>query len=289
MLIQLIINGIIKGAMIALTGLGFALYYNTTRIFHIAYAGIYTVSAYFFYSFFTLFSKNWLPAFILAAVSTMVVGLVIELLVYRPLSKKESSLSVVLVASIGIMAVIINVIAIFYGNEVKIIYPGVAESVSIGEVIITYPQLRQFFVSLLFIVLTLVFLKITKWGKIIRAIRDSDKLAMASGINVWGMRLMLIAASSFLVSLPSILTAADVGMDPHGGLTVLLSAVVALIIGGVGRFEGPVLGGFLLAIIQSVVIWQFSSKWVEALTFGILIIFLIFRPHGILGERRREV
>lgn len=275
--------------MLALAGLGFALYYNTTRIFHIAYAGIYTLSAYFFYSFYIFFSKSWLPAFILTVASTMLAGLIIELLIYRPLSKKGSSLNVILVASVGLMTVMINIIAIIYGNEVKIIYPGIAESVSSGELSITYPQLRQFFISLLFIVVTLTFLKFTKWGKIIRAIRDNEKLTMASGINVWGMRLILIAASSFLVSIPSVLTAVDIGMDPHGGLVVLLSAVVALIIGGIGKFEGPVIGGFLLAIIHALVIWQFSSKWVEAVTFGILIVFLIFRPHGILGERRREV
>jgi branched-chain amino acid transport system permease protein len=289
MLSQLIINGLVKGAIIALAGLGFALYYNTTRIFHIAYAGIYTLSAYLFYSYFHLLSKEWLPAFLLTAVSTMIVGMMIELLVYQPLSKKGSSLNVVLVASIGIMTVMINLIAIFYGNEVKIIYPGVAKSLSIGNITITYPQLRQFFVSLLFIAAILLFLRITKWGKIIRAIRDGEKLAMASGINVWRMRLTLMAVSSFIVSLPAILTAADVGMDPHGGMYILLSAVVALIIGGVGRFEGPVIGGFLLTIIHALVIWQFSSKWLEAVTFGILILFLIFRPYGILGERRREV
>jgi branched-chain amino acid transport system permease protein len=289
MLIQLIINSIVKGAMIALAGLGFALYYNTTRIFHIAYAAIYTLSAYLFYSYFSLFSRHWLPAFFLTAVSVILVSILIELAVYRPLSRKGSSLMVVLVASIGLMTVIINSIAIIYGNEVKILYPGVAKSVSIGALNITYPQLRQFFVCLLVIGVTLVFLKATKWGKIIRAIRDGEKLAMASGINVWGMRLTLIAASSFIIAIPSVLTAADVGMDPHGGMQILLSAIVALIIGGVGRFEGPVIGGFFLALIHGLVIWKFSGKWVDAVTFVILIIFLIFRPNGILGERHREV
>jgi branched-chain amino acid transport system permease protein len=65
--------------------------------------------------------------------------------------------------------------------------------------------------------------------------------------------------------------------------------VVALIIGGVGRFEGPLLGGFLLGILQALVVWKFSSRWVEAITFAVLIVFLIFRPQGILGERKREV
>jgi branched-chain amino acid transport system permease protein len=289
MLIQLMINGLVKGALIALAGLAFAIYYNTTRIFHIAFAGLYTLSCYFFFTYFQLFQNQWLPAFALTAVSIMLAGAVMEILVYQTLSRKKSSLSVILVASIGMMIVIINLIAMFYGNEVKVIVSGIADSIQLGDLIITHPQVWQFGVSLFAIVFTLIFLRITKWGKIIRAIRDDESLAMASGINIWKTRVTLIAVSSLLASLPAVLVAVDVGMDPYIGMPVLLSAVVALIIGGIGRFEGPVLGGFFLGILQALVIWKFSTKWVEAITFVILIIFLIFRPQGVLGEQKREV
>jgi len=289
MLIQLLVNGLVKGALIALAGLAFALYYNTTRIFHIAFAGLYTLSGYFFLSFFLLFNKAWLPAFLLTAISIMIAGILLEVSVYRPLSRRRSSLNVILIASIGIMIAIINVIAMIYGNEVKVIFPGIAESIEIGDLIITFPQVWQFTVSLLAIVITLIFLGASKWGKMIRAIRDDENLAMALGINIWKTRVMLIAASVFLAALPSVLVSVDMGMDPYVGMPVLLSAVVALIIGGLGRFEGPVLGGFLLGILQALVVWKFSTRWVEAITFAVLIVFLIFRPQGILGERKREV
>lgn len=289
MLLQLLINGLVKGALIALAGLAFALYYNTTRIFHIAFAGLYTLAGYFFLSFFLLFNKEWLPAFILTAAAIMLAGALLELAVYQPLSRRHSSLNIILIASIGMMIIIINLIAMFYGNEVKIIFSGIAESIEIGDLIITFPQVWQFTISLLAIVATLIFLKATKWGKMIRAIRDDESLAMALGINIWKNRVTLIAASAFLAALPAVLVSVDVGMDPYVGMPVLLSAVVALIVGGVGRFEGPVLGGFLLGILQALVVWKFSTRWVEAITFIVLIVFLIFRPQGILGEQKREV
>ncbi len=289
MLFQLLINGIVKGALIALAGLGFALYYNTTRIFHIAYAAIYTSAAYFFFSFYRLFDQHWLPAFLFTAIATMILGLVIEGLVYRPLSRRHSSLNIILVASIGLMIVIVNLIAMLYGNEVKVIVQGISPSVSFGDMIITIPQIYQLFISLFFIISALLFLKLTRWGKITRAIRDDDQLSMAMGVNIWKMRFSLMAASSLLVAVPSVLTASDVGMDPFVGMPILLSSVVAIIIGGIGRFEGPIIGGFILGILQALVVWQFSTRWVEAATFALLILFLLFRPHGFIGERRREV
>ena len=68
-----------------------------------------------------------------------------------------------------------------------------------------------------------------------------------------------------------------------------LTGKVALIIGGVGRFEAPILGGFILGILQSLSVWAFSARWQDAITFLLLILFLLFRPNGILGERKRMV
>ncbi len=289
MLIQHLINGLVKGALIALAGLAFALYYNTTRIFHIAFAGLFTLSCYLFLSYFKLFQKELFPAFALTAVSIIIAGALLEILVYSPLSRRQSSLNVILIASIGVMIAIINLIAIFYGSEVKVVFSRIAESIEIGDLIITHPQIWQFIISVLFIIITLIFLKVTKWGRIIRATRDDEALVMASGVNIWAIRILIIAASSFLVSLQAGLISMDVAMDPYVGMPILLSAVVAMIIGGLGRFEGPVLGGFFLGVLQALVIWKFSSKWAEAITFVVLIVFLIFRPQGILGERKREV
>jgi len=70
---------------------------------------------------------------------------------------------------------------------------------------------------------------------------------------------------------------------------MLLNAVVALIIGGIGRFEAPILGGFIIGILQALSVWVFSARWQDAVTFTLLIIFLLFRPQGLIGEKRRTV
>ena len=95
--------------------------------------------------------------------------------------------------------------------------------------------------------------------------------------------------SSFFAAIASCLIAYDVGMNPYVGMPVLLNAVVALIIGGVGRFEAPVLGGLIIGILQSFVVYFASARWQDAVTFSLLIIFLLLRPQGILGEKIRTV
>jgi branched-chain amino acid transport system permease protein len=72
-------------------------------------------------------------------------------------------------------------------------------------------------------------------------------------------------------------------------MPILLNAIVALIIGGIGRFESCIIGGITLGILQALVVWQWSAQWQEAITFLVLLIFLFIRPQGFIGEKSRIV
>lgn len=127
----------------------------------------------------------------------------------------------------------------------------------------------------------------TRWGRIIRAVRDNPTLSSVMGVDLGLVRLLVLAVGSALGGVSAILTALDVGMDPQVGLPMLLTAAVALIIGGVGTFSGPVAGAFLIALLQSLLIWKISARWVDTFTFGLLILCLVFRPQGLLSRQRR--
>lgn len=289
MFLQLLANGIVMGSIYSMVALGFALVYNTTRIFHIAYAAIYMFSAYMFYAFFNLLHFQILFSFLIAITLTIILSLTIERVVYRPLENRGSSLNVIMISSIGVMIIIVNSIAMFFGNETKIINQEIASSVSFGNIILTKVQIAQFIVAMFAIIGFLLILKYTKLGIKTRAMRDDDILCTVFGIEIIKMRIILFALSAFFAALGSSLIAYDVGVDPYVGLPMLLNAVVALIIGGIGRFEAPVLGGFLIGILQAIAVWAFSSRWQDAVTFSLLLLFLLFRPQGILGEKKRMV
>jgi len=77
-------------------------------------------------------------------------------------------------------------------------------------------------------------------------------------------------------------------MDPYVGMPILLIAAVAVIAGGVDYFEGAVLGGFLLGFAKALTVWKMSAKWENMVVFLLLIIFLLFRPEGILSRKKRK-
>lgn len=289
MLAQLLANGIITGSLYAIIALGFALVYNTTHIFHVAYAAIYMIAPYFVYTFYANLGWPLLLSVLLAIVLTMLVSVLLESIVYQPLVKKRSALNVILISSLGAMIVIINIIALFYGNDTKVLQQEISGSVQFGGLLLTNTQLIQFFVSVALIGAFLLFLKHSKIGINARALRDDSELTMFFGLNINKLRLKLFLLSAFFASAGGILIAYDVGMDPYVGLPMLLNAVVALIIGGIGKFHAPIIGGFILGILHALTVWQFSSNWQDAVTFGVLIIFLLFRPQGLFGEKIRLV
>ena len=108
-----------------------------------------------------------------------------------------------------------------------------------------------------------------------------------TGTNPNKVRNIVFGLGSALAAVAAMLVAFDVGIDPHIGLDALLVAAVAVIIGGVGIFEGAALGAFIIGVAQSLAVWKVSARWEQAITFLLLILFLVFRPQGILGKRRR--
>ncbi len=286
MFLQFVINGLITGVLYSLLAIGFALVYNTTHIFHIAAAGVYVFAAYVFWWFAQV--MGIVPAGILAVLITGLLSLFIDLSVYRPLQKKGSSLNSILVASIGIMTILVNLLAIFFGNESKLFSSDIT-TFEFGKVFLTATQVVQFACGVFVLVLFLFFIKKTSVGLRLLALNSDSELFVAIGFNEGRTRNFVFILSGIFIGLPSVLNVYDVGMDPNMGMTILINALVAMIIGGIGRLDMCIAGGILLGLLQSLVIYQFSSTWQTAITFLVLLVLLFFRPQGINGFKQRTV
>lgn len=289
MLTQFLINGIVTGILYSLLAVGFALVYNTTRLFHIVAAAIYVFAAYMFYLFAVTFGMPVWVAALVAIVLTMGLSLLTDVSVYRPLKNRKASNNVAMIASIGMMTVIVNLLAMFFGNETKVIDNTIHRSFSLGNVIITTPQMWQLVVGGIVIAVFLVFIGLTQWGVRFRALSADSVLYETMGYNTSRTRTLVFLMSGFFIATASCLTVYDIGLDPHMGMNVLINAMVAMIIGGVGRFGTCVLGGITLGILQALTVFQFSSNWQNAVTFVLLLILLFLRPQGIAGYKQRTV
>ncbi len=287
MLLQFLINGIITGSLTAIMAIGFWFIYRATNLFHIAHGAIYTASAYAFYSFYASQGFSLSLALTLSFIVSSFLGLAMYFIVYRPLETKNASAGVKFISSLAIYIFIINVIALIYGNETKVLSEGLSAGVNLGSVIVTRMQIYQVCSFLVLFMISFLFIRGTKAGRAIRAIGDNPVLFKAMGLNEKWTKGTAFAIGSSAAAIASILTGLDVGIDPHMGMFALLNAVVAVIIGGIKRLEGVVLGALLIGIVQNLVIWQFSARLESAVTFFVLVAVLLYKSGGLLVVRRR--
>lgn len=286
---QFLINGIITGILYSLLAIGFALVYNTAKLFHIAAAAIYVFAAYMFYLFAVTFGLPLIVAALIAVVLTMGLSWLTDGLVYRPLQKRKASNNVAMIASIGMMTVIVNLLAMFFGTETKVIGRTLQNNYVFGNIIITASQMWQFVAGTVMLLLFLLFIGLTTWGIRFRALSADSMLYETLGYDKAKTRNVVFLMSGAFIAIASCLIVYDVGLDPYMGMNVLINALVAMIIGGVGRFGVCILGGLVLGILQSLTVWQFSSNWQNAVTFLLLLILLFLRPQGIAGYKQRTI
>jgi len=279
MIIQILINSLINGLLLALVALGFHIIFSATKIFHIAHGGIYVAGVYFY-----LWSSPVVgvaPGIILSLVFAFLLGVLIEWSVYKPLLKKSSNENIALISSLGVYIIIINVVALLFGNETKILDNTIGESLTLGEIIITRPQLWQLLFALPLIALFLIFIKVTDYGLKVRAISDNPVLARVMGIKTQNIRYIVFGIGSVMAVSAALLKGFDTGIDPYSGMAITLSAAVVVIIGGSSSLYGTIVASIMLAIIQNFTEFFLSAQWKDTVTFAILIIVLLWRTEGI--------
>lgn len=288
MIFQFIINGFITGLIYAVAALAFSFTYNTTKIFHIAFASI-LVTASYILLFLLIIGVPFFIAVLLTLILNGLLNLFIDKSIYRPLERRRNSLNTIMIASLGVYTILINLIAILFGNENKILSNEINKSIVLGNIVITQMQLLQLSVSAIVISLILFILNKTRWGFNIRALGNNKELYVVLGNNVNRTQTILTIFSGVLAAVVSILLSFDVGFDPYFGMPLLLNALVVMILGGIGSFYGSVLGGVILGIIQSLSVYYFEARWETAITFVLLLVLLILRPQGIFGQKQRLV
>ena len=289
MIWQFLINGLVTGLLYSLLAIGFALVYNTTHIFHIAAAGIYVFAAYMFWWLSVKLGFTIIVAAALAIILTMGLSLLSEVGVYRPLRKKHSSLNAIMIASIGLMTVIVNFIAMVFGAESKNVMKSIPAPYEFGDLIFTSTQYYQTIVAFVAITAFLVLLNVTRFGMKVRALSSDETLFETLGYDKQRTFSLVFLISGLFIGLASCVTAMDLSLSPNMGMTVLINAMVAMIIGGNGKFWTCVVGGLVLGVLQSLSVYWFAASWQNAITFALLLGFLFLRPQGLAGSKQRAV
>jgi len=284
---QLLVNGLIAGAIYALVASGFALIYSTCKFVHFAHGSTVAVGAYILYALFSLIGLNFWLAIILTIILTAGFGWLVNRVVYDELRKRKASNVILLIASVGLLILFESLILLFFGADVKTIgFIKIAKGLEFGGAIITPLQIVIIISSLSLFVLLFLFIKKSKIGKAMRAVADNKDVAEIVGISAKKIYAWSFVIGSGIAGMGGVLVGLEQNLEPIMGTNLIIKGFTGAIIGGVGSVPGAILGSFLLGLVENFGIWFLQSGYKDAIAFIILFIFLILRPQGILGRKR---
>lgn len=285
LLLQLLINGLQVGAIYALTAVGFSLVFGSTKIFHVAHGAAFTIAGYIFYMLTVKTGQHWLVGLAGATVAVLAFGILIDRLVYAPIERHEGSFFTVFVASLGVATVVQNLVGTVFGRGFVSVSTPLSRGVEVMNGVFVSPLAAVAVVCGVGCFLALhLFLTRTHVGMALRALGENRDLVRAYGLNPRNLSTLALALGSLLVVPGAVIAAATSGLNPALGAHVMLISIAATIVGGVGSLVGAACGGLLLGMAENLALYGLASQWTEAITFVVLLLFIIFRPAGFFGS-----
>jgi len=300
-MIQFLIDGLVNGAIISLGAVGLSISYNVMRFANFAQGEVMAVGAYVSLAVLAMMglgigrmgpvSFGWpmLVSIFFSIMITSIVILITDLLVFRILREKNSSRITFIIVAFGISLIARNVITLVAGGDQQFYSFYIPRAVQIFEGVKIVPDDMVILLITLFCVVMLhTFLTRTLMGKKMRSVSENPSLARVIGINVDHVIRGSWILGASLAAVSGTLHAHITQLDPEMGFELILPMFAALIVGGTTSIYGAVLGGLLIGISEAIAVAIGWSSYRGAVSFLILILVLILRPHGILGEKERD-
>ncbi|MBE3598902.1 MAG: branched-chain amino acid ABC transporter permease [Limnochordaceae bacterium] len=296
MLAQQLVNGLALGSVYALVALGYTMVYGVLRLINFAHGELFMLGAYLTLSATSAWGLGGHPAagpLVVIAIGVAVlvagVGLGLEQVAYRPL--RRSTRLAPVVSALGASVFLQNAVMLTYGPRYQVLPENLvpSRSFAIGNLELSVLQLVILGVALVLMVGLYLFVQATSFGMAIRAVALDQETARLMGIRVDRVIQWVFALGPALGAVAGLL----IGLYYRQinftmGWTYGLRAFTAAILGGIGNIPGAMVGGLLLGVLEALASGYVSVAWKDAITFFVLILILIARPTGLLGERVAE-
>ena len=288
--IKQVINGLNTGSIYALVAVGYTMVYGIIKLINFAHGEVMMFGAYFSFMFAYMLPFD-LP-FIVIVIFTMAtaafMGIIIERIAYKKL--RTAPRISALITAIGMSLFLQNLAQLIFGATPWVMKPLVeVRTVDIFGFGISSLTLLTIALSVSIMILLSAFVKLTKPGKAMRAVSQDKEAAVLMGININSIISLTFALGSALGALGGIFYAmAYSQIVPTLGVMPGLKAFIAAVLGGIGNIGGAMIGGYLIGMIETFTKAYISSKWVDAIVFGLLIVILLFKPSGLLGKNVKE-
>jgi branched-chain amino acid transport system permease protein len=299
---QQLINGLTIGGVYALIAIGYTMVYGILFMLNFAHGEIYMIGGFAGWWVLHLLSVNSRPIMnaaliislmIIAAMAVSgVLGVLVERLAYRPL--RQAPRINLLLSALGVSIFLQNLVLNFQGAKprffhVTALVPKHIRVIEVGDVVFSFMRILVIAVSFLLMAVLSYMIKKTKTGKAMRATAQDIEAATFMGIDTDRIIVYVFLIGSALGGAAGTLVGLlFTQVDYYVGFQAGLKGFTAAVLGGIGNISGAMLGGIILGLTEALATTFFPSEYKDIVSFTILIIVLIFRPWGLMGEKIPE-
>ncbi|MEA5031397.1 MAG: branched-chain amino acid ABC transporter permease [Sphaerochaeta sp.] len=286
-ILQHSLTGISLGGAYGLIAIGYTLVYGILRLINFAHGDIFMMAGYFM--IFSLASFPWPIAIGITLLITVLMGIAIERVAYKPL--RSSPRMSIMISAIGVSYLLQN-LATYLFTAIPRGYPEIPllkRIFRVGELSASLVTLLTPVLTIVLVALLMILVNKTKTGMAMRAASKDFETAKLMGININRVITVTFAIGSLLAGIGSILYFTDrMSVTPFSGTLPGLKCFVAAVFGGIGNIPGAVIGGFFIGIVETLLVALGYSTFSDAFTFVLLIVMLLVKPTGLFGEKTME-
>lgn len=286
--IQQLVTGLSIGSIYALLAVGYALIYSIFDFTNFAFGSMMMCCAYAAFFAISYFHLPLLLALVLILIFGVVISVLTELIAYRPMREKNASRLFLMIAAMGVDLMITYLcVNIFSTNVRPLSIPFLNRSIQAGSISISMLDICSGLVALVLLILLWTLLQKTKYGIAIRASSVDTKTASLMGVNVNVISIIVFALSGVMAAFAGLFFGLKYAVYPTLG-AISTKAFISSVIGGLGSLPGAIVGALLLGVLETLISGFVSTAWRDLFSFTLLIVILLFRPHGLMGKSKRD-
>jgi branched-chain amino acid transport system permease protein len=285
MLLQQLTNGLMLGGTYALVAIGYSLIFGVLRLIHLAHGEVFMVGAYIGLEVMLAFNVGPIAALAAAIIGTALLGVILELIVFRPIRRKGGSFLAPMVTSIGAGLILQEVFTKIFGAEQSEFPAGITNNIyHLGPLFVSTTQVFIMAIAILSMVILHLFISRTRYGMAMRAVAENIEIASVLGINTDAVIMLTFAVASALAGIAGVLVGlAYTAVSPFMGINMAVKGLAIMLVGGLGSIYGAMVGGLLLGVVEVFCVAYAASSYRDAVAFGLMIVILIVRPRGLFA------
>jgi branched-chain amino acid transport system permease protein len=285
MLLQQLINGLMLGGTYALVAIGYSLVFGVLRLVHLAHGEVFMVGAYVGLEVILALHVGPVAALAAAVVGTALLGIVMELILFRPIRRKGGSFLAPIITSIGAGLILQEIFTKIFGAEQSEFPTNLGDHIyHFGPLLVGGTPLFILGIAIVSMTVLHLFISRTRYGVAMRAVAENVDIASAIGVNTDAIIMLTFAVASGLAGIAGVLVGlAYTAVSPFMGISMAVKGLAIMLVGGLGSIYGAMIGGILLGIVEVLCVAYAASSYRDAVAFGLMIIVLLVRPQGLFS------